>query len=882
MVGMPKPGRPAHHRAVATTPAAPSAAPGSASALPLVGQDRETADLRGAVRAAVLGQSQFREVVGEAGIGKSRLVAEVARWARERHLASVVVVRSVEDDGAPPLWTLRRGLEGLSTLTGTDVPDLDRGVVDPDDDATETAQFALSAAMTDFVHAAASHHPVLVVVEDVQWCDPTTLRVLRHLVERTTEVPLALITTSRPEEDRRPARAALSTSITRAGGHRLDLRGLTEDAVASLVGLAPRDEAAAEDKRHDRGVARLHERTGGNPLYLQEILRAGGPEVEQLPDSLAGLVERRLLTLPDETVRALRIAAVAGREFARLIAGLIGESHRLPDPGGDLGADSGADLGADLDRALTVLEPARVTGILRERSDGTWLFAHSLVRDAVLDAMRPTERAARHAELAAALESATHDARARGEVARHWRAAGAQHAHRAWRATAAVAARAEDVFAFEEATGLLAEALLSQRLDPASTDLDRFGLLERRATACRLSSDWDGAAVAVIEALAVAERIEEPELAARAATSLPVGSIWHVQRYGSVSADLVHALRRCLGLVDATDSALRCRILLTIAMESFYVAGPAELDALVEEALALAEASGDDDLRCLALQQAYSARWRPGTREWRLDAAASALELARTTGNVRSEATCGALLAISLVEVGRVRDAQPVVDRALDLAGRHGFATVVTTLELMRVPLRLLAGRDDEAEASLDRVIHLQERVTGSNLGAAVTGARLLMLMWQRRVDEFVLAATGVPADSAAPLDLFAVMALLRLGLDAAARQLFASAPTIRPDETYMGMIVAAANAEVALRLGVAPLSEETYTWLRPYSGGVASAGSTTALGPVDAFLALAAAGSGRSAEAHHHAERALAQCAAWGMPRARTWLSELRRQYSF
>jgi len=209
------------------------------------------------------------------------------------------------------------------------------------------------------------------------------------------------------------------------------------------------------------------------------------------------------------------------------------------------------------------------------------------------------------------------------------------------------------VYAFQEEAQLLAHAIEGQRVDADSTDLERFDLLERRSAACRHASDWDGAAVAVIEAIAVAERMNQPELAARAATSLPEGSIWHVQRYGTVAADLVHALRRSLDLIEPTDAVLRCRILLTIATESFYIAPPAELDALVDEALEIASQRQDDELTCLALQQAFSARWRPETVRWRLDAAARALGLARSVRNLRYEATCGALHAIALVEGSR-------------------------------------------------------------------------------------------------------------------------------------------------------------------------------------------------------------------------------------
>lgn len=862
--------RPTGDRTLPAGPPPTSAPPTSAPAqrrqdlarphrAPLVGRDEELAVLKEAARAAAHGHVQFCCVTGEAGIGKSRLTTELTRWVRDGALANVAIVRCVDDDGAPPLWSLTKALSQLSRQTAIELPEFpaltDAGAA-RGEEAVGAGRFAVCEAVLDFVRKVTRTTPLLLVVEDAHWSDPTTLRVLRHIVEHAVDVPLMLLVNRRPEEAR-ASTSDLDLALARAGGRWLQLVGLTFEQVAALA------EQLVEETVPAGEIAELHARSGGNPLYVTELLRSRGLQQHQLPASLAQLIRGRLAVLPSDTVRGLQVAAVAGRTFSpELVAGAV------PTAGT-----------SDL---LAVLEPARLAGIVHERRDGTWVFDHALIRDAVLEEVRPTQLSTWHAQMAAALEPATGDARARGEVARHWRAAGPQYAARAWRATAAAADRAETVFAFPEAAQLLAEALRAQRLDLASTDLERFELLERRAGACRYSSDWNGAAVAVIEAIAVAERIDAPALAARAATSLPVGSIWHVQRYGTVSGDLVHALRRSLALVDPADGALRCRILLTIATASFYVATAYELDDLVEEALVIAGSSADAELRCLALQQAYSARWRPPTAEWRLEAASEALGLARVAGNLRFEATCGALLAISLVETGRVEKARAVMTRALDLADRHGLTTVAMTLELLRQPLLVLAGRDAEAERSLGRVRELQDLVTDSNLPVAIAAAQLFAMMWQGRAEEFAAAAASGASDPGSPLELFAVMALLRLGSNEAAEALYASMPVPEPDETYMGMIVAAASAEVALRLQVPALSQRMYDWLRPFSGGVASAGSTTVVGPVDAFVALAAAGSGRADDASRYADQALEQCRRWGMPRVATWLAGLRESYGF
>jgi hypothetical protein len=182
----------------------------------------------------------------------------------------------------------------------------------------------------------------------------------------------------------------------------------------------------------------------------------------------------------------------------------------------------------------------------------------------------------------------------------------------------------------------------------------------------------------------------------------------------------------------------------------------------------------------------------------------------------------------------------------------------------------------------MDRVLDLQERVNVSNVPAVVAGLQILTLMWQSRTSEFLAAIQMAAPRSEVPVELVVVMALLRLDLEEPGRDLYASITPVEPDDTYMGMLVAAASAEVAFRLKIPELAERMYAWLEPYAGGVASAGSTAVLGPVDAFLALAAAGSGDATAAAAHADAALEQCARWAMPRVSIWLGDVRSTAGF
>ncbi|QIG41868.1 AAA family ATPase [Nocardioides anomalus] len=824
----------------------------------LVGRGRELATLRTLLATALAGRPAHAVVAGEAGIGKSRLVAELVEQVSAGPGApAVATLRGVDGDDAPPLYALTRVVDELCVAADVTRP-VDPGPAatappDGDEDEVGAARFAQTARLADAVRGLVRHTPLLLVVEDAHWCDPATLRVLTHLVDHLADVPLALVVTHRPEGA--AAVSGLVGAVARSGGAELHLERLAPGEVADLARAVTGHELDAV------ALARLDERAGGHPLYVVELLRAGDPAAADPPPSLAGLVRRRLAALPQDTAEALRFAAVAGVRFdAEVVARA---------------------WGTPVLETSDALALAGTAGVLVRTDDGEWSWSHALVRDAVLADLRPADLSGRHAAVAEALE-ATIDPVRRAAAAAHWRAAGTAYAARAWRSTSATAERARRVFAHDDEARLLRDALAAHRLDVEGDDDQRFDLLERLAAACRHADDWDGAALAVTEAIAVAERMDRPDLVARAATSLPEGSIWHVQRYGTVAADLVHALRRSLGLVDPADRALRCRILLSIAVQSFYIASPDELEALTDAALALADQLDDDALTCVALQQAYSACWRPATAAWRLEAAERALLLARSGGHVRHEVTCATFRAISLVETGQVERARAELPRTLALAEQHGQVTPLVTLLLLHTPLLLMAGRDAEADRALAQVHELRERLTMSNLTSAAASLQLLRMTWRGETEAFAAALGHLEGHPEVPLEMLVAVAMLRLGLDDAAEALLSSFPVPDPDETYMGMVVAAMSAELALRRGDADLAARAYRWLAPYAGQMAAAGSTAALGPVDAFLALAAAASGRTPEAAAHAEAALALCAQWGLPRPARWLLGLREQHVF
>ena len=821
---------------------------------PLVGRRTEITALETALDRARVSGTQLAQVVGEPGIGKSRLTRELAALAAGRGYVHVEG-RCSPDDGAPPLWAWQQVLRAIAAACDVEVPDLASTMHDSTAEQA-AAQFVMNEAIAGALRQAAAVVPLMIVVEDVHWADASTLRVLRHMADHRGSDRILLCITQRPD-DGSGTTLDLGYAFARADATRLDLVGLDAAESAELVTHVAGTRADEVDGR------RLQERTGGNPFFLSEVARSGDPLGGAATAPLSELVAQRVRTLAAPTRELLEGAAVVDRIVnASLVA-----------------------TAAHVDETSLVdrLAPARAAGLLVTEPDGRLAFAHAIVREAVLESMRPVAVEQWHARVARALETRQlRGASERSALAYHWREAGYAHAGRAWRAALSAAEAAREVHATEEAALLLGQALESQRLDATSTDIQRYELLMQLASARRVAADWAGAATAVTQAIATAERMGEPELAARASVGSVEGAVWHARTYGTVQDDLVAALRRALDNLPPGDSELRCRVMLCLAVEAYYLAPPEETDALVEDALAIAERIADPRLLVVALQLAFSARWRPATAEWRLAAIRRAYEIAAELGDVHLEVTCRSFLAIALVELGHVNEGRELIGPTIELAGRHGILTAVTILEMLQGPMMLLGGDDDAAQRCIDRVIELAQRVTVPNMDHATAALMSVQVLWQGRFDELSTALTQLIANQTVPVDSFVVAMLLRVGDPAKAREVFDATFAEPGDRDYMGVIQHCLAGEVALGLGEPALAARAYRWLKPYAGRISSAGSTTIMGPVDAFLALAAAATGDLEAATEHADDAMRLCDKWGFVRVAAWLQGVRAEHGF
>ncbi|GAW50521.1 Transcriptional activator domain [Nocardioides sp. PD653-B2] len=836
---------------VTTTPPTSSAHPADEQVAPwpMVGRDADLAGLVGALSAAERGAPSYAVLTGEPGIGKSRLAAELVLQARRRG-ARVLVGRCSQDDGAPPLWPWKTVLDGI----GMSLLDDDAAADGSGED--EGGQFRAWERIVGGVRAAAQEQTTLVVLDDLHWADTSTLRVLRLLVETTDAARLLVVATWRAHPQPAGALADVAEALARMHALRVELAGLPAHDTATVF------EAVTNRALTGPEADALRQRTDGNPFFLVEFARlagdrTGAPEPDQLPTAVTDVLNRRLQRLPERTVATLRTAAVLGREFDTPTLATI--------------------TGIDEDDLLDVVEPAQAAGLVREDGIDHFYFAHALVRDTLRGGLSASRQARAHARAAEALTGVPGR---ETEVARHWRGAGPSYADRAWRSAVDAASLARRFHAHDQAVELLEGALKSLEGDPAAGLRDRYDLLMGLVEAYRWSALLPDLVRAVEEAIEVGKRLRDPEAVAWAAVATTRGSLWTSAPPGEVNELVVAALRGSLERLPREDSELRSRTLLALANELQAVASLQERTALVEEGVAMARRVGDPALLMEAHQVAFVARWVPATAPERLRQIDEALRLAEETGNERAHLVSATLRAVVLNELGRADEMRAAVALARSEARRLRISFAEMVLAGVELPWLAMAGRFDECDRLLAEIADMHRQLSHSDADEAMAGAMLAVRLWQGRAAEVVplLESLGESQTFSAPVAVY----LWRAGEHERARAYYAEHGAALDASSDVELFSWSMAAEIALHVGDPQVAARAYELVAPYAGWCSTAGSGLAIGPVDAFLAMAAAATGEVGLAARHADDALAIAASWDLPLVVDWIRGQRATYGY
>ncbi|MDX6212200.1 MAG: hypothetical protein QOF82_1287, partial [Frankiales bacterium] len=419
----------------------------------LVGRVAEMEVLRAALASAATGQAQTVLVGGEAGVGKSRLVAEFMTHAAGDG-AHLLTGACIEGGGegmpfAPVVDLLRMVVRStppgeLDVLLGRARPEVARLLPELSGAPELTTELRSSAQLFELLMGVlvrlSATGPVLVVVEDLHWADQSTLDFVAFLARALAEVPVMVLVTYRSDEMYRghPLRALLTTwersrQVVRVELARFSAAEVREQLTA-IIGSEP-------DETLFRQVV---DRSEGNAFLVEEVLGVvqAGADPDSLPPSLRDVLLTRVEQLSDPAQQVLRTASVAGRWVAeRLLATVT----RLPQQ------DLYAALREAVERHQLVVDDA----------GRGYAFRHALTRDVVYKDMLPGERGALHLAYGEAL-SADPDLAGPGTViaatlAYHWYAA--LDLPRALEASVEAARIAASTAAFAEAQRHLERAL---------------------------------------------------------------------------------------------------------------------------------------------------------------------------------------------------------------------------------------------------------------------------------------------------------------------------------------------------------------------------------------------------------------------------------------
>jgi len=591
---------------------------------PLVDRRRELGELRGALEEARAGRGRLCLIAGEPGIGKTRLLAEAARILHQRG-ATVRYGRCYEEQVAP--------YEPFAEALG---PAAFAALVDAADGQRWRLFEAVAARLAGTVLA----------LDDLHWADAGSLRLLAHVLRRP-EAPLVLGAFRDSEIDRSHPLAATLADLRRDDLlERVAVTGLDARAVAQVV-----------QARHAPAelAARLHRETGGNPFYVEEILRhldTLDPSAKlPVPEGVKEVIGRRLARLAPETERVLATAAVAGREFdLELLERVL--DH---DP-------------------LDALDEAARAQMVREAPGrpGRYAFAHALVRETLYEELSQARRVRLHTRIADALEGTGR----LGELAHHRLQAGGGA-----EAALAAARAAMGALAYEEAAGLC-----ERGLEAADDDQQRAELLLALGEAYLRAGE--NARRPFAEAAALARTLGRPELLARAALGFSGLGVTII----AVDHEAVALLEEALQLLPGDH-----RLIGRLAIETYYASTPQQRKARGDEAVRRARGHGQAALMD-ALDARHAALWSAQYLDERLATAREMLELATAHHDAERELQARNWLVCDLMERGEIAGAKAAIDAHERLAAELRLPAYTWWGPMWRSSLAILEGRFGDAE----------------------------------------------------------------------------------------------------------------------------------------------------------------------------------------
>lgn len=685
-----------------------------------VGREDELATLGSAWAEAASSRGAIALLSGPAGIGKTRLLERFSREAAARG-ARVLTGRSRGGDGAPPFWLWVEILRQLRTPEGDEPGAVELAELLPEArarDADRGGFLVLDAAARALVRASRTQ-PLLLALEDLQWADAPSLRLLEHLSFELARESILVVASVREEfrERGHPLDRALGVLRQQAGMIELPLGAFSRREVAALLGRVIGRPAPTDL------TSEVFARTEGVPLFLREAIRL--------------LSERGVLDQPDRLPRAgIHLPGRALDLIARALDSLAEPARALIAAAGVLGREfalaAAADV-ADVSRAsaLELFDTAAQAGVVEASRDDarSWRFTHALFREAAYAAIGAGERVRLHLRAAQWLER-EHAPALEPVIAElahhHHRALALGDPERALECAQRAAERAAQLGAWEQAARHYEQALAAAaHIRPADPER-RLGVLLALGEACRLSGERKRRREVLSEAMELARSLGLRDELARAAIGFS-----DLQDWGVRDAEARRAVGEALDALEGASGVNRARLLTRLAYFDVLHEDCEASRPIARQAVELARASGDPEALQDALYVLHFALGGP-------DHVAERVRLADETVQFGSASRSADRALIALVDlasdclmVGDVSGARRYRTRADVVAGERPTPAMRWHQGVHDTGVALLEGRFEQVGSMAEEALLVGRRAEHP-YARGVHGGQRALLSWER------------------------------------------------------------------------------------------------------------------------------------------------------
>jgi DNA-binding CsgD family transcriptional regulator len=646
--------------------------------VPLVGRQAEHDTLRRLLDALARGSGGIVVVEGEPGIGKTRLVTEVVVDAGRRGL-TVLVGAADEIEGERPFGPF---VDALGLSPGSADPErASLGRLAWGDDRTPQSMaaddvgFRIVESILGLLERLASKAPVVLVLEDLHWTGPSTVRALRAVGRRALAgLPVALVVTRRPFPRNGDLEQVVDDLVSR-GADRLALEPLGEDDARGL--------AVAVSGRPGEQLSRQVAASGGNPLLVIELVGSTPPDGDPLvvgegaspvPPAVALSVLRRVGGLSVPTVEALKVASVLGRRFS--LTQLATVMARSPV------------------ELLSALEDAVAARVLVD-DDGQLAFRHELIRDAIYHDLALPLRRGLHREVARRLGAIGAPL---GQVADHL-LVGAEPGDQE-----AVTALAQAARAFASRAPHAAVRLLERAMELGGADGQEADELAVQLAPLLIQTGRP------VDATELTRQVlaRGPAPAVEGALRRSLGEVLWTQGSLEAAAAELEAAGRVAGVADTE----RLGALALAANLRLFLGEPGRADGAARGVLAEGERLGEDFAVCLALQTLAVAADAEGRVAEAVDLARRATATARRSTEPRVGHLHPQLfLGLILFDADRLDEAGSVLQEGRRRAEERGTVAWLPLYHCALGMRSLFWGAWDDGLAEVDTGLALVEEV---------------------------------------------------------------------------------------------------------------------------------------------------------------------------